>query len=84
MPGGPRSRAWTALETRLVPLPAPRHVLRLGTIKPALHVADGEPDGAVADRLALERSRQGGNERVAVARKEGGGGVGDGEKLRLT
>jgi hypothetical protein len=53
-------------------------------IKPALHVADDAAEDAVADQLPLQRGGDRRNERIAVGRVEGGGGVGDGEELRLT
>ena len=83
--GCPVERALAAaLEARLVPFLAGRHLLRLGMIKPALHVTDDAADDAVADQPAIQLGRDRGNERITVGRVEGGGSVCDGEELRLT
>jgi hypothetical protein len=58
-------------------------MLGLGVVKVALQITDNAANGAVADRLALEGGRYSGDERISVSRVEGGGGVGNGEKLRL-
>jgi hypothetical protein len=52
-------------------------------VKVALQVTDDAANGAVADRLALERGRHGSYERVAIGRVQGAGGMCDGENLRL-
>src|SRR5262245_4430796 len=48
-----------------------------------LHGADGAADGTIADRLAIQRGCDLGNERIAIGRVQGSGSVGYGKELRL-
>src|SRR5262245_41898081 len=79
--GGLALRYTAKIGSAAAPAPLLRRRLRMG--KTRLHIADGAPDGAVTKGRPLQRSRHSGNEGVAIGGKESGGGVGNGEKLRL-